>query len=126
QSGFQAEVFEQAPVLLDVGAAIAMWPNAMRVLKHLQVGETILEHGGVVAELRWMDQNGFLLNRVSISDGKTPAVALHRSDLQRTLRNALPSSSIHLGHAIVGYEQRCDKLIAEFANGNSIEADFMI
>jgi 2-polyprenyl-6-methoxyphenol hydroxylase-like FAD-dependent oxidoreductase len=34
--GFQAEVFEQAPVLLEVGAAIAMWPNAMRVLEHLR------------------------------------------------------------------------------------------
>lgn len=126
QSGFQAEVFEQAPVLLDVGAAIAMWPNAMRVLEHLRVGEKILEYGGVVAELRWMDQNGFLLNRVSISDSNTPAVALHRSDLQGTLRSALPPSSIHLGHIIVGYEQRGDMMIAEFANGESVEADFMI
>ena len=33
QSGFEAEVFEQAPALLDVGAAIAIWPNAMRVLE---------------------------------------------------------------------------------------------
>lgn len=126
QSGFQAEVFEQAPVLLDVGAAIAMWPNAMRVLEHLRVSEKIIENGGVVAELRWMDQDGFLLNRVRISHGKTPAVALHRSDLQRTLRQALPPSSIHLGHTIVGYEQRGDKMIATFANGNSVEADFMI
>src|SRR5690349_5384241 len=126
QSGFQAEVFEQAPVLLDVGAAIAMWPNAMRVLEHLRVSQTIIEYGGVVAELRWMDQNGFLLNRVRISDGKTPAVALHRSDLQRTLRQALPQSSIHLGHTIVRYEQHRDKMIATFANGNSVEADFMI
>jgi 2-polyprenyl-6-methoxyphenol hydroxylase-like FAD-dependent oxidoreductase len=126
QSGFQAEVFEQAPVLLDVGAAIAMWSNAMRVLEHLQLGEKILEHGGIVAELRWMDQDGFLLNRVSISDGKPPAVALHRSDLQRTLRNALPPSSIHLGHAIARYEQSSDKMIVTFANGSSVEADFMI
>jgi 2-polyprenyl-6-methoxyphenol hydroxylase-like FAD-dependent oxidoreductase len=126
QSGFQAEVFEQAPILLDVGAAIAMWPNAMRVLEHLRVGEKILEYGGVVAELCWMDQNGFLINRVSISDNKTPAVALHRSDLQRTLRSALPPSSIHLGHTIVGYEQRGDKMIATFANGNSVEAEILI
>src|SRR5690242_3418691 len=126
QSGFQAEVFEQAPVLHDVGAAIAMWPNAMRVLEHLRVGQKIIEYGGVVAELCWMDQNGFLLNRVRISDGKTPAIALHRSDLQRTLRQALPQSLIHLGHTIVRYEQRGDKMIARFANGNSVEADFMI
>ena len=33
--GFESEVYEQAPALLDVGAAIAIWPNAMRVLERL-------------------------------------------------------------------------------------------
>lgn len=126
QSGFQAEVFEQAPELLEVGSAIAIWSNATRVLQHLQLMEKILEHAGVVEELRWMDQNGFLLNRVSIADDKTPSVALHRSDLQRTLRQALPQSSIHLGYALVGYQQQGDKMIATFANGNSVESDFLI
>jgi 2-polyprenyl-6-methoxyphenol hydroxylase-like FAD-dependent oxidoreductase len=126
ESGFQAEVYEQAPELLEVGAAIAMWSNAMRVLQHLQLSEKILEYAGIVDELRWMDQDGFLLNRVSISEGKSPAVALHRSDLQRTLRQALPQSSIHLGHSIVEYSQQGDKMIATFANGHSVEADLLI
>jgi len=126
QSGFQAEVFEQAPELHDVGAAIAIWSNAMRVLERLRLAEKILEYGGIVEELRWMDQNGFLLNRVPISDGKTPSVALHRSDLQRTLRETLPQSSIHLGHSIVEYRQQADKMIASFANGQSIEAELLI
>src|SRR5215218_9119416 len=126
QSGFQAEVFEQAPELHDVGAAIAIWSNAMRVLERLKLAEKILEYGGIVGELRWMDQNGFLLNRVPISDGKTPSVALHRSDLQRTLRQALPQSSIHLGHSIVDYSQQGDKMIANFTNGQSVESDLLI
>ena len=126
QSGFQAEVFEQAPELLEVGSAIAIWSNAMRVLQHLQLAEKIFECGGVVEELCWMDQNGFLLNRVSIANDTTPAVALHRSDLQRTLRQALPQSIIHLGHTLVAHQQQGDKMIATFANGNSIESDFLI
>src|SRR6185295_16958924 len=52
QSGFQAEVFEQAPALLDVGAAIAIWPNAMRVLEELQLSGKILEKAGVMKEMR--------------------------------------------------------------------------
>jgi 2-polyprenyl-6-methoxyphenol hydroxylase-like FAD-dependent oxidoreductase len=126
QFGFQAEVFEQAPELHEVGAAIAMWPNAMRVLERLGLAEKILQHGGVVKELCWMDQNGFLMNRVSIFDGKTPAIALHRSDLQSTLFHALPKSSIHLGHTIVEQRQQRDKIIATFANGHTVEADFLI
>jgi salicylate hydroxylase len=37
QSGFQAEVFEQAPEIHEVGSAIAIWSNAMRVLERLQL-----------------------------------------------------------------------------------------
>ena len=126
QSGFEAEVFEQAPELLEVGAAIAIWSNAMRVLQRLQLAEKVFEYAGVVEELRWMDQNGFLLNHVSISDDKNPSVALHRSDLQRTLRQALPQSTIQLGHTLVSHEQHGDKMISTFANGRSVESDFLI
>jgi len=66
QVGFDPEVYEQAPALLDVGAAIAIWPNAMRVLQGLNIAEKILEKAGVIEQIRWLDQNGGLINRVSI------------------------------------------------------------
>ena len=126
QNGLQFDVFEQAPALHDVGAAIAIWPNAMRVLQRLNIAEKILEKAGVMEEIRWVDQNGWLINRVSISDVGVPAVALHRADLQNTLLHELPASSIHLGHELIDQKQRGDKVIATFANGRSIEADFLI
>src|SRR5215213_7013048 len=128
--GFESEVFEQAPALLDVGAAIAIWPNAMRVLVRLGLADKILEKAGVMEEIRWLDQKGWLINRVSISetseDRKAPAVALHRADLQSILVHALPPSSVHLGYTFVAYTERGDKVIASFANGHSTEADFLI
>lgn len=128
QAGFEFGVYEQAPALLDVGAAIAIWPNAMRVLERVDIAEKVLEKAGVMREIRWLDQNGRLINRVSISEttASSPAVALHRADLQNTLLHALPPSSIHLGHSLVDYTQRGDKVIANFANGQSTEADFLI
>ena len=120
--GFEAEVYEQAPALLDVGAAIAIWPNALRVLATLGLTETILEHAGELKEIRWLDRRGFLLNRVSIAQ----SVALHRADLQSTLLHALPPNWIKLGHTLVDYQQHDGKVIAKFANGQSIEADFLI
>ncbi|HET6977523.1 MAG TPA: FAD-dependent monooxygenase [Pyrinomonadaceae bacterium] len=127
QSGFNAEVFEQAPALLDVGAAIALWPNAMRVLNRLELTEKILEQAGVMKEIRWLDQDGFLINRVSLAgNANYPAVALHRADLQATLLHSLPEESIHLDHSFVNYQQHSDKMIATFANGVSVNADFVI
>lgn len=124
--GFDSEVFEQAPALHDVGAAIAIWPNATRILHHLNLFEKILERAGVMEEIRWVDQNGWLINRVSISDPQFPAVALHRADLQNILLHTLPPSSIHLGRELIDQTQRGDKMIARFANSQSIEADFLI
>ena len=120
--GFEAEVYEQAPALLDVGAAIALWPNAMRVLERLGLGTMIREHAGEMREIHWLDQRGFLINRVSISG----AVALHRADLQSTLLHALPAEWVKLGHSLVGYDTPGDKVVARFGNGEEIEADFLI
>jgi 2-polyprenyl-6-methoxyphenol hydroxylase-like FAD-dependent oxidoreductase len=126
QFGFEAEVFEQAPQLLDVGAAIAIWPNAMRVLDRLNLAGKTLEQAGVMNEIRWLDQHGRLINRVSIKDQRFPAVALHRADLQHSLLTTLPQSSIHLGYSLIEHEQRGEQMVATFANSDSIESDFLI
>lgn len=120
--GFEAEVYEQAPELLDVGAAIAVWPNALRVLERLGLSDTIRAHAGAINEIRWLDSRGFLFNRVSVPF----SVALHRADLQSTLLHALPASSIKLGHSLVSLAQHSDKVLATFVNGHTIETDFLI
>jgi 2-polyprenyl-6-methoxyphenol hydroxylase-like FAD-dependent oxidoreductase len=127
QCGFEPEVFEQAPALLDVGSAIALWPNATRVLDRLQLADQILERAGVLEEVRWLDQQGRLINQVRISgEPRFSSVALHRADLQHVLLQALPESSIHLAHTFVSYQQRGDRIIATFSNGQAVEADFLI
>ena len=122
QFGFESQVFEQAPALHDVGAAITLWPNAMRVLERLGLANKILERAGVMNEIRWLDQNGWLINRVSIPQ----SIALHRADLQNILLHELNPSSIHLGHELIGQRQEGDRMIATFANSRSIEADLLI
>ena len=127
QAGFEPEVFEQAPVLLEVGAAIAIWPNAMRVLDRLQLAEKICDRAGVMEEIRWLDQHGALINRVFIrEDDRYPAVALHRADLQHTLLTALPQSSVQLNCTFVKYTAGADKIVTTFTNRRSIEADLLI
>jgi 2-polyprenyl-6-methoxyphenol hydroxylase-like FAD-dependent oxidoreductase len=128
--GFEPEVYEQAPLLLDVGAAIAIWPNAMRVLDRLGLSEQVLDRAGVMKEIRWLDQNGRLINRVAIEaageTNQSAAVALHRADLQHILLNALPRSSVHLGSSLIEQKQDDEKVAAQFANGYVAEAEFLV
>src|SRR5262245_35068186 len=81
--GFDHQVYGHAPALLDVGAAIAIWPNAMRVLQELNLGENVLEKAGEIKTIHWLDQNGRLINRVSVAEtiAQSPALALPRADL---------------------------------------------
>ena len=126
--GFEPQVYEQAPVLLDVGAAIAIWPNAMRVLHNLDLGTKLLQKAGEIKMIQWLDQNGRLINRVPLADAvnQSSALALRRADLQDILLHALPPESIHLGNSIVDYSQTPEQIVAHFANGNSIESDILV
>ena len=127
--GFEPEVYEQAPALLDVGAAIALWPNAMRVLEHLGLAQQVLDKAGLMNDVRWLDQHGRLINKVSItetSEHAPTAVALHRADLQEILRHAIPPTSVHLGSSLVEYKQNDGNVTAHFTNGHVVEAEFLI
>jgi len=126
QLGFDPQVFEQAPDLLEVGAAILMWPNAMRVLHRLGLAETIREHGGLLEKGCWLTREGKLLKEFRLPQTEVPAIALHRAELQHALLERLPYDSIHLGHTFETCEQFSDKVIAHFSKGSSFESDLLI
>jgi 2-polyprenyl-6-methoxyphenol hydroxylase-like FAD-dependent oxidoreductase len=46
QFGFEPRVFEQAPQLLDIGAAILIWPNATWADASLYAALSILDSPG--------------------------------------------------------------------------------
>jgi 2-polyprenyl-6-methoxyphenol hydroxylase-like FAD-dependent oxidoreductase len=124
--GFEPQVFEQAPRLLEVGAAIIMWPNAMRVLHRLGLADTVQRHGGLVEEARWLRQDGRELNHFGLPKSDAPAVVVHRAHLQSALRSALPQDSIHLGRAFKSYERLTDRILVHFGDGSPVECDVLI
>ena len=126
RAGFEPEVFEQAPALLEVGAAIAVWPNAMRVLARLGVAGAVIERAGQLEEARWLNRDGKLFNRIALPVRDAPAVALHRADLQGALLRALPPGSVHLGRRFGGFEQGPDGVRALFADGAPVSCEALI
>jgi 2-polyprenyl-6-methoxyphenol hydroxylase-like FAD-dependent oxidoreductase len=124
--GFSPDVFEQAPELLEVGAAIAIWPNAMRLLRHLDLDEEIIEKAGVIEKVRLLDWRGRLLKSVRLPESNAPAVALRRADLQTALLRAVPADSVHLGRRCIGFLQQSDRLSVRLADGASTDCDLLI
>lgn len=126
QAGFKARIFEQAPALLDVGAAIAVWPNALRVLQQMGVGSEVLKHSGVIRQVSWLNWDGHVLKQLSLPETNAPAVALHRADLQRTLLQAEPEEFVHLGKRFESFRQDGPQIQASFADGTAVLCDVLI
>lgn len=124
--GFEPEVFEQAPELHEVGGAIAMWPNALRVLLKLGVGEKVIEHAGMIERIRWQHRGGKSFNQARLPTKIVPAVALHRADLQSVLLDALPEKSIHLGHDFTNCQPQHGAIQINFTSQSPVRCDVLI
>ena len=126
REGFEPLVYERAPALLEVGAAIALWPNAFRVLERLGLGEALLARAGRIRSVRWLGRGGLEYNHFNFPDTGAPAVALHRADLQGTLLRSLPPGSVHLGKTFVGFAEEEGEVRALFEDGTEAACDVLV
>ena len=126
REGFGVSVFEQAPALLEVGAAIAVWPNAFRVLERLGLGEEVRAHAGRIERALWLGSDGTTYKHFSFPETGSPAVALHRADLQSALRRALPAAALQLGKTFECFDEEGEALRLRFADGKEAACDLLV
>jgi 2-polyprenyl-6-methoxyphenol hydroxylase-like FAD-dependent oxidoreductase len=126
REGFEPAVYERAPALLEVGAAIAVWPNAYRVLERLGLGETVLARAGHMRSVRWLGRDGRLYNHFTFPETSAPAVALHRADLQGALLHSLPPESVQLGKTFAGFDVEGEEVRARFEGGTEVACDLLV
>src|SRR5437762_6559621 len=81
QAGFGVEVFERAAELKEIGAGIALSPNAMRVLKHLDLMQSVIDRGTVIEAAVGYTSRGSKISRLPSNLTEVPSVCLHRADL---------------------------------------------
>ncbi len=129
--GIQAEVFEAAPALGEIGAAVNVAPNATRALVAIGLGEKIaaVANSSPGIYTRNMQTGEFLeLNDRQKAAARygAPYYTFHRADLLDALASGLDRSAIHLGHRLTGREERSDHIILAFANGAQVEAEIVI
>src|SRR6185312_8022483 len=131
QAGIAAEVFETAPALGEIGAAVNVAPNASRALIALGLGEKIAAIGNSSPGIytRNMQTGEFLEfnDRLKMSARiGAPYYSFHRADLLDVLASGLDRRLVHLDHRLVGIEERSDRVVLAFANGAKVEAEFVI
>jgi len=55
-----------------------------------------------------------------------PYYHFHRGDLAKILADALPPERLHVGHRLIGLEQRRESVTARFENGAAADADVLV
>ncbi|MFZ2145555.1 MAG: FAD-dependent monooxygenase, partial [Xanthobacteraceae bacterium] len=129
--GIQAEVFEAAPALGEIGAAVNVAPNATRALVAIGLGEKIaaVANSSPGIYTRNMQTGEFLEfndRRKTAARYGAPYYTFHRADLLDALASGLDHRLIHLDHRLVGIEERSEGVVLAFANGAKVEAEFVI
>jgi 2-polyprenyl-6-methoxyphenol hydroxylase-like FAD-dependent oxidoreductase len=124
--GFQPMVYERSETLREVGAGVALWANATRVLQELGVLDDVLRASDLITNYQFFSHKGEQLIDLRVDGFEVPAVAIHRADLQSLLWQKLPLEQCVLGQAFERFEQVGNKVRAHFSGGLADEGDGLI
>ena len=131
QAGVEVSVYEAAPELKEIGAGVALHPNAMRVLRMIGVEDAVRK---VAGRSEWMvtrdARTGRAISKISRAQqaqtyGLTGAT-VHRADLLDVLAARLLAGCVTLGARCTTVESHPDSAVARFEDGSEIEADVII
>ncbi len=132
RAGVRCAVYEQAPVLLEVGAGIQLSPNATRILHRLGLAgdlDKVAVRPKSIQMRRW--DTGDVLMRTGLgAECKAmygaPYYTIHRADLHECLRGLVPEDALHLGRRCVAVEEHADGVELRFEDGSTVVADLVV
>jgi 2-polyprenyl-6-methoxyphenol hydroxylase-like FAD-dependent oxidoreductase len=127
QAGLDAQVFEQATALDEVGAGVSLWPNATRALARLGVAERVVGGHVPLTRIEILRADGSVLLRLD-DPGRyaEPSVCVHRAHLQRVLAAAVPAEALHLGRQLIGFVADEGGVTAAFSDGYTVRGALLI
>jgi 2-polyprenyl-6-methoxyphenol hydroxylase-like FAD-dependent oxidoreductase len=123
--GWQVEVLERAPRFTEVGAGLSLWPNALRALDALGVGQPVRGRAVLQGQVGIRDSAGRWLSRADAADlerrfGLTAMI--HRADLLAVLRAAVPDGALRPGISVTAV--RTDGTVLH--SGGECQADLVV
>jgi salicylate hydroxylase len=135
KAGFDVDVYEQAPLLAEVGAGIQMSANPMHVLRYLGLDAKILalgvQPGAYVFRLHDTGEvvQEFPLSAEHERQHGAPYVQLHRADLHELLAHAaqeLKPDVIDLSRRATGFTESASGITLHFADGTTEKGDILV
>lgn len=130
-AGIACDVFEAVKEIKPVGAAISIWPNGVKCMRHLGMGEMMETYGGPMRSMAYRDyRQGETLTQFSLAPlvervGGRPC-PVSRAELQREMLNYWGRDNVQFGKRVSGVEENADGVTAWFTDGSTAHGDFLI
>lgn len=130
-AGIDCEVYEAVKEIKPVGAAISIWPNGVKCMHHLGMGEIIETFGGPLRSMAYQDHlRGEVLTRFSLAPlisrtGGRPC-PVSRAELQREMLDFWGRDRVQFGKRVTHTEENSDGVTVWFTDGTSAHGDFLI
>ncbi len=126
--GYEAQVYERAVELREIGSGMSLWPNAMRCLREIapRALEKLIANNQSLLRLLMKDTEGSVVKAIRFPTSDCTAIAVHRAELHSALAELIPSDSLHLNHSFSSLQARGRSAVVKFSNGAEAEADLVV
>jgi len=130
-AGIECEVYEAVKEIKPVGAAISIWPNGVKCMAHLGMGEMMETYGGQMHFIAYKDyQQGDTLTQFSLAPliertGSRPC-PVSRAELQREMLDFWGRDAVQFGKRVIRAEENADGVSVWFSDGSCAQGDFLI
>ena len=131
QAGAEVHVYEAAAELREIGAGVALHPNAMRVLRAAGVEDAVR---AVAGRSPWAVTRDGITGRVISRTSRAQQAAtlgiegatVHRADLLDVLVRALPPGIVTLAKRCTSVRNEAAASVATFEDRSTAEADLIV
>jgi salicylate hydroxylase len=124
--GLNVTVFEQAGALREVGAGVAIFPNAALLLQRIGLTDGIKEIGSAITGLLLRTSLGELINPSALTSTGVQGYNVHRAEFLKLLIDVQPKGTLHFNHRLCAAREINGRVQLTFSNGATVDTDIAI
>ncbi|SDO93924.1 salicylate hydroxylase [Arthrobacter sp. ok909] len=126
--GADVKVYEQAPQMGEVGAGIGLRPATMARFRQWGIFDAIAKVSSASDYFEILTATGEPIMKDTWPEfgEEKQTYLIHRRDFIEALLGVLPEGMVQLGHRLETIEDKGDRSVLTFADGETVEADLVV
>lgn len=128
--GFEVEIYEKASNLLTIGWGIAVAPNGLLALRHIDLDQPVLQAASTIRQVQMKTSAGKKLKEISLGALEArvggSVVTLNRGELHKIFLEAFGESGLYISNAASGFREEKEQVILTLNNGKEVEGDLLV